>query len=62
AGIAFYGMSQAIGSLGTWEAFIGGVLLIVTAIFNPEGIAGGIRLQVAEARAKKQRAAAASVH
>jgi branched-chain amino acid transport system permease protein len=57
AGVAFFGMSQVIGSLGTWEAFIGGVLLIVTAILNPEGIAGGIRLQIAEARAKKERQA-----
>jgi branched-chain amino acid transport system permease protein len=62
AGIAFYGMSRLFDGLGSWEALIGGVLLIITAILNPEGIAGGIRLQVAEARAKKQRAAAASVH
>jgi branched-chain amino acid transport system permease protein len=58
AGIAFYGMSRLFDGLGSWEALIGGVLLIVTAILNPEGIAGGIRLQVAEARAKKQRAMA----
>ncbi len=62
AGIAFYGMSRLFDGLGSWEALIGGVLLIITAILNPEGIAGGIRLQVAEARAKKQRATAASVH
>lgn len=55
AGIAFYGMSRLIGSLGTWEAFIGGVLLIFTAIANPEGIAGAIRAGAAEARAKKER-------
>ena len=55
AGIAFYGMSQVIGSLGTWEAFIGGVLLIFTAIANPEGIAGAIRQQTAMAKAKKER-------
>ncbi|MFZ9083529.1 MAG: ABC transporter permease, partial [Ilumatobacteraceae bacterium] len=51
AGIAFYGMSRLFDGLGSWEALIGGVLLIITAILNPEGIAGGIRLQVAEARA-----------
>ncbi|MDA0371631.1 MAG: ABC transporter permease [Actinomycetota bacterium] len=56
AGIAFYGMSRLFDGLGSWEALIGGVLLIVTAILNPEGIAGGIRLQVAEKRAQKQRA------
>lgn len=54
AGIAFYGMSRVFDGMGSWEALIGGVLLIVTAVLNPEGIAGGIRLQVAAARAKKQ--------
>jgi len=53
AGLAFYATGQIIGSLGTWEALIGGVLLILTAILNPEGIAGGIRTQAAEARRKK---------
>ena len=43
-------MSELIGALGTWEAFIGGVLLILTAIQNPEGIAGGIRATVAAKR------------
>lgn len=61
AGIAFYGMSRLFDGLGSWEALIGGVLLIVTAILNPEGIAGGIRLQVAEKRAQKQRAAEQAV-
>ena len=60
AGIAFYGMSRLFDGMGSWEALIGGVLLIVTAILNPEGIAGGIRLQVAEARAKKQRTVVAT--
>jgi branched-chain amino acid transport system permease protein len=54
AGVAFYGMSQVIGGLGTWEAFIGGVLLIFTAIQNPEGIAGAFRTNAATARRKKQ--------
>ncbi len=53
SGVAFYGMSQLSGGLGTWEALIGGVLLIVTAILNPEGIAGAIRSQAAEARRRK---------
>jgi branched-chain amino acid transport system permease protein len=43
SGVAFYGMAQMTGSLGQWEALIGGVLLILTAVLNPEGIAGGIR-------------------
>jgi branched-chain amino acid transport system permease protein len=59
AGVAFYGMSQVIGSLGAWEAFIGGVLLILTAILNPEGIAGGIRANAALARTKAEAKAAA---
>jgi branched-chain amino acid transport system permease protein len=53
SGVAFFGTSELIGGLGTWEAFIGGVLLIVTAILNPEGIAGAFREQVAAAKAKK---------
>jgi branched-chain amino acid transport system permease protein len=60
AGIAFYAMGRLFDGMGSWEALIGGVLLIVTAIMNPEGIAGGIRLQVAAARAKKQQQALAS--
>ena len=48
------GMNQIIGGMGRWEALIGGVLLIFTAITNPEGIAGGIRLQVAEKRRAKE--------
>lgn len=54
AGVAFYGMNQVIGGMGSWEVLIGGVLLIFTAIMNPEGIAGGIRLQVAEKRREKE--------
>jgi branched-chain amino acid transport system permease protein len=54
AGVAFYGMDQVIGGMGSWEVLIGGVLLIITAIMNPEGIAGGIRMQVAEKRHAKE--------
>jgi branched-chain amino acid transport system permease protein len=50
AGVAFHGVSQLTGGVGVWETFIGGILLMVTAIMNPEGIAGGIRRQVAERR------------
>jgi branched-chain amino acid transport system permease protein len=54
SGVAFYSMNQVFGSFGRWEALIGGVLLIVTAILNPEGIAGGIRMQVAAKRRQKE--------
>jgi len=57
AGVSFFAISQLVGSLGDWEVLIGGVLLIVTAILNPEGIAGGIRAKVGEARAASTRAA-----
>ena len=50
SGVAFYGIAQITGSLGSWEAFIGGVLLILTAVLNPEGIAGGVRARVAARR------------
>ena len=53
SGVSFFAMSEVIGSLGTWETFIGGVLLILTAILNPEGIAGAVRGSVADAREKK---------
>ena len=59
SGIAFFGMSEIIGSLGPWSALIGGVLLIITTLQNPEGIAGAIRTQAAEKRAKQQSVAAA---
>ncbi len=45
SGVAFYATAQLTGSLGRWEALIGGALLILTAVLNPEGIAGGIRAQ-----------------
>ena len=52
SGVAFYGITQAIGSVGQWEALIGGVLLIVMAVANPEGIAGGIRTRFAKRTAE----------
>ena len=56
AGVSFYVLSNITESLGQWEVFIGGLLLILTAILNPEGIAGGIRQQAAAAKLKKARA------
>ncbi|CAB4714886.1 unannotated protein [freshwater metagenome] len=56
SGVSFFAMNQVFGSFGRWEALIGGVLLIVTAILNPEGIAGGIRMQVAAKRRQKETA------
>ena len=50
AGVAFYATSQLTGGLGPWESMIGGVLLILTAVLNPEGIAGGIRSQAHDKR------------
>jgi branched-chain amino acid transport system permease protein len=56
AGVSFYLIGNLFDALGQWEVFIGGLLLILTAILNPEGIAGGIRKQAAEAKLKKQHA------
>lgn len=53
AGVAFFATSEVFDAFGAWEVYVGGVLLILTAILNPEGIAGGIRTSVAAARAKK---------
>jgi ABC-type branched-subunit amino acid transport system permease subunit len=53
SGVAFYAMARAIGSLGRWEALIGGVLLILTAIQNPEGIAGAVRARTRASRPRR---------
>lgn len=58
SGVAFFTTSRLFDSFGAWEVYIGGIFLILTAILNPEGIAGGIRAQVADARAQKEREAA----
>lgn len=60
SGVAFFATSRLFDSFGAWEVYIGGIFLILTAILNPEGIAGGIRAQAAEARAKKEREAASA--
>ncbi len=53
AGVSFYLLSRVTGVFGQWEVFIGGIFLILTAILNPEGIAGGLRTQVGAQRAAK---------
>ncbi len=55
SGVAFFATSRVVGSLGKWEALIGGVLLIFTAVQNPEGIAGAFRTKAAEAKLKRAR-------
>ena len=50
SGVAFFALARVTGSLGQWETLIGGMLLILTAVLNPEGIAGGIRTKVHAAR------------
>jgi branched-chain amino acid transport system permease protein len=47
SGVAFYAMAGVTHTFGDWETMIGGVLLVLTAVFNPEGVAGGIRASVA---------------
>ena len=59
SGVVFFATGEVFERLGTWEVFVGGLLLILTAILNPEGIAGGIRKSVAEARSKKAQEAQA---
>ena len=60
SGVAFFATSEIFDSFGAWEVFVGGLLLILTAILNPEGVAGGIRAQVADARRKKELAETAA--
>jgi branched-chain amino acid transport system permease protein len=64
SGVVFFALSQGFDRLGSWEVFIGGVLLIFTAVKNPEGIAGAVRAGVARSRqaraAKRSRTAQAA--
>ncbi len=60
SGVAFFTTTRVIGSLGRWELYIGGILLIFTAIQNPEGIAGAFRAQAAAGRLKKANKALAA--
>lgn len=56
SGVAFYALGRVMSSVGRWEALVSGVLLIVAAVTNPEGIAGAAR--TAAARRRTRRAAA----
>ena len=58
SGVAFYAMSRLTDRTGQWEAFISGVLLIVTAVTNPDGIAGGVRRRLDLARSRRAQAVA----
>jgi branched-chain amino acid transport system permease protein len=55
SGVAFYAMGEVAGPLGTWQALIGGVLLIITAVRNPEGIAGAFRARADSRRRRPRR-------
>ena len=54
SGVAFFTTAKVVGSLGKWEALIGGVLLIFTAVQNPEGIAGAFRISAAKSKEKAE--------
>ncbi len=53
SGVAFFGLTELLPSFGAWETFIGGFFLVLTAVLNPEGIAGGIQQEVAHKRARR---------
>jgi branched-chain amino acid transport system permease protein len=50
SGVVFFALAQGFDRLGSWEVLIGGVLLIFTAVKNPEGIAGAVRANAAATR------------
>ncbi|MDZ4827187.1 MAG: branched-chain amino acid ABC transporter permease, partial [Actinomycetota bacterium] len=56
-GVFFYGVQQSsdafAGGRGNLELFIGGIALVVTAIINPEGIAGAVRGIVSRRTARR---------
>ena len=60
SGVVFFATGEIFDAVGAWEIYVGGVFLILTAILNPEGISGGIRASVAEARAKRSAKVAAT--
>ncbi len=43
SGVLFFGLSRMSGQVGEWEVFVGGLFLVVIAVLNPQGIAGGVR-------------------
>ncbi len=62
SGVVFFATGEIFDAVGAWEIYVGGIFLILTAILNPEGISGGIRASVAEARAKRAEKVAATHH
>jgi branched-chain amino acid transport system permease protein len=53
SGVAFYALGRVMSSVGRWEALVSGVMLIITAITNPEGIAGAVRGRAALRRTRE---------
>lgn len=43
AGVVFFAIGRVAGQVGQWEVFIGGIFLVLMAVTNPEGVAGGLR-------------------
>lgn len=60
SGVAFFALTEALPSFGAWETFIGGFFLVLTAVLNPEGIAGGIQQEIAHRKAKRAEQEAAA--
>ena len=52
SGVVFFGLGELTGSVGVWETFIGGLLLIVMAIRYPDGVGGSIRARVDRRRTR----------
>jgi branched-chain amino acid transport system permease protein len=52
SGVVFFGLGELTGSVGVWETFIGGLLLIVMAIRYPDGVGGSIRARADRWRAR----------
>ena len=54
-GLLFFGMAELFSGFQSYQALIGGLGLIVTAVLNPDGVAGGILLTLNQFRGRRRR-------
>lgn len=55
SGVVFFGLSRVSGSVGPWDSFAGGALLVAMAVARPEGVTGAWRGRLARGRRRPRR-------